>query len=119
MFIAGCQTQQYNTLEKSVSYGYEALASAPLNQFIHKPAAISEQESGFLELKSGREALLMRLTLIEKAQKSLDLQYYIFKDDDTSQLVYWRLYEAAQRGVRVRLLLDDMQSRSDHALARL
>lgn len=119
VFIAGCQTQQYNTLEKSVSYGYEALATAPLNQFIHKPAAISEQESGFLELKSGREALLMRLTLIEKAQKSLDLQYYIFKDDDTSQLVYWRLYEAAQRGVRVRLLLDDMQSRSDHALARL
>ncbi|MGL5291880.1 MAG: hypothetical protein ACRC9T_08150, partial [Vibrionaceae bacterium] len=67
VFIAGCQTQQYNTLQKPVSYGYEALAAAPLNQYIQPPTKIHEQESGFLELKSGREALLMRLTLIEKA----------------------------------------------------
>ncbi|MCV5275000.1 phospholipase D-like domain-containing protein, partial [Escherichia coli] len=57
--------------------------------------------------------------MIESAQKSLDLQYYIYRGDETSQLITWRLYEAAKRGVRVRLLLDDMQKRNDDVMAAL
>jgi putative cardiolipin synthase len=45
--------------------------------------------------------------LIDRAEKTLDLQYYIFHDDLTGKFVYDRLMAAADRGVRVRLLLDD------------
>lgn len=57
--------------------------------------------------------------MIDSAQKSLDLQYYNYRDDETSQLLTWYLYQAAERGVRVRVLLDDMQKRDDLGMAML
>ncbi|WP_407330763.1 phospholipase D family protein [Enterovibrio sp. 27052020O] len=84
-----------------------------------RPPEVSDQFTGFHSLSSGDDALLARIALIESASQSLDLQYYIFSDDETSQIITWRLYEAAQRGVRVRVLLDDMQHRDDSIMARL
>ena len=55
-----------------------------------------------------RRQALAHLALMGAAQSSIDLQYYIFADDDTGRLVAQRLVAAADRGVRVRLLLDDM-----------
>ena len=52
-------------------------------------------------------ALDARLTLIRRAQVSLDLQYYLLGDDEVGHLMLRELRDAAQRGVRVRLLLDD------------
>ncbi|GAM66632.1 cardiolipin synthetase [Vibrio sp. JCM 19236] len=49
----------------------------------------------------------------------MDLQYYIYRNDETGKLMTWRLFEAAERGVRVRILLDDMQKRNDQGLALL
>ena len=45
--------------------------------------------------------------MIDRAEKTLDLQYYIFHDDLTGKFLFDRLIAAADRGVRVRLLLDD------------
>lgn len=75
--------------------------------------------SGFYPLDDGQEALLARLALIQSAENSIDLQYYIYRDDQTSSLMTWALYQAAERGVRVRVLLDDMQTRDDSTLAAL
>ena len=75
--------------------------------------------SGFYPLAQGSDALLARLALIESASTSLEVQYYIFRDDETSQLLMWRIFEAAERGVKVRLLLDDMQNRKDSTIAYL
>ncbi|MCW8330244.1 phospholipase D family protein [Photobacterium sp. SDRW27] len=75
--------------------------------------------SGFYPLDDGQEALLARLAMIQAAEKSIDLQYYIYRDDNTSSLMTWALYQAAERGVRIRILLDDMQSRDDATLATL
>ncbi len=52
-------------------------------------------------------ALDARLTLIRKAQSSLDLQYYLVGNDEIGRLLLRELRDAAQRGVRVRLLVDD------------
>ena len=71
---------------------------------LHLPAA----QSGFILLASGADALATRLWLIDQARKSLDVQYYILRDDDTGKLFLDALLRAAQRGVRVRLLLDDL-----------
>ena len=65
-------------------------------------------ESGFLLLESGEDALIARLALANLAGRSLDLQTYIFDFDESGKIVLDRLLAAADRGVAVRLLLDDM-----------
>jgi len=62
--------------------------------------------SGFRLLTLSTNALMSRLTLIDHATRSVDLQYYIFANDSTGRLVAQRLLAAADRGVRVRLLID-------------
>lgn len=62
--------------------------------------------AGFEIIGDGREAFLARLAAIEAAQKSLDLQYFIWADDVTGTVIATRLLAAADRGVKVRLLLD-------------
>ena len=66
-------------------------------------------ESGFYLLSSGDDAFVARLLAVDLAEKTIDLQYYIFQDDFTGKLMLDRLVAAAERGVRVRLLLDDWE----------
>jgi cardiolipin synthase C len=63
--------------------------------------------SAFRLLPTGLDAFVARAVLIELAERSLDLQYYIFHPDQTGSLIIDRLIAAADRGVRVRVLLDD------------
>ncbi len=63
--------------------------------------------SGVLRLDSGGDALGMRIGLIDRAERSIDIQSYLVKDDVSGNLVGLRLAAAADRGVRVRLLMDD------------
>ena len=64
-------------------------------------------QSGFRWVSTGVDGLLLRLELIENARSSLDLQYYIYRWDESGVLVASALLRAAQRGVRVRILVDD------------
>ncbi|WP_395699349.1 phosphatidylserine/phosphatidylglycerophosphate/cardiolipin synthase family protein [Aquabacterium sp.] len=63
--------------------------------------------SGFRVLPAGEYALNARLALAQRAQRSLDLQYYHLHNDHAGRLLLRALRDAAARGVRVRLLLDD------------
>ena len=65
-------------------------------------------QSGFHPLRDGIDALAARLLLAGRAEKSIDVQYYLIKDDIVGRAFILALLEAADRGVRVRLLLDDM-----------
>ncbi len=76
----------------------------------------SGELSGFRLLTSGSEALQARLELIERAQVSIDMQAYQFKGDGTGLMLVRALRDAADRGVRVRLLLDDLYTAGDDAL---
>lgn len=58
-------------------------------------------------LNTGDEAMEWRLRLIDSASQSLDLQTFLWKDDETGLQVLRHIYQAADRGVRVRILLDD------------
>lgn len=69
------------------------------------------QASGLALLATGTDAFAARMLLAATAQQSLDLQYYLFHKDLTGQLLVWMLLQAADRGVQVRVLLDDMASR--------
>jgi len=68
------------------------------------------RESGILLLDSGRDAFRYRAALIRAAERSLDLQYFIWNDDRSGNFMAGALLEAANRGVRVRLLLDDFHA---------
>jgi cardiolipin synthase C len=67
----------------------------------------NQPASGFHLVSVGLDGLLLRIELIDKAEKSLDLQYYIFRSDDTGRLVQRALLRAADRGVHVRIIADD------------
>lgn len=58
-------------------------------------------------ISAGVDGLLMRVELIDNADNSLDLQYYIFRSDDTGKLIQNALLRAADRGVHVRIITDD------------
>lgn len=63
--------------------------------------------SGILALADGRDAFAARALLAGAAERTLDVQYYIWHDDLSGMLLFQALHRAAERGVRVRLLLDD------------
>mgnify|MGYP000592671744 FL=1 len=65
-------------------------------------------KSGFQIIRYGRQALTARVVLCELARKTLDVQYYIWEADATGRILTDRLVRAAERGVRVRVLLDDI-----------
>jgi putative cardiolipin synthase len=65
-------------------------------------------QTGFLLLGDGLDAFVARILLARAAERSIDVQYYLYHDDLVSRLFTDQLLEAADRGVRVRLLVDDM-----------
>jgi putative cardiolipin synthase len=67
--------------------------------------------SGFRLFASGSDAFTLRLQMADTAERTLDIQYFIFKDDDSGQLLMSAMLRAASRGVRVRLLVDDTEAR--------
>jgi putative cardiolipin synthase len=74
-------------------------------------AAVSSPDpllTGFRLLPIGAFALDTRLQLIGRAERSIDVQYYLVQDDETGRYLLRALRDAALRGVRVRLLLDDL-----------
>ena len=77
---------------------------------VQAQAALHEGRSGFRLLSDSTEAFTARAELIRNAQSSLDLQYYIVHDGISTRMLVDELLKAADRGVRVRILLDDTTS---------
>ncbi len=70
-------------------------------------ARLQGGHSGYRILSVGVDGFLVRSQLIDAAQRTLDLQYFIFRGDETGRLITDALLRAADRGVRVRVLVDD------------
>lgn len=101
----------------SIDFDYPKTASTALHdtantslgqKYRPEVARQPEGKAGFHLLDDGIEALAARLLLAEQAEKSIDLQYYLIKDDQVGRALLHALLRAADRGVRVRLLLDDV-----------
>jgi cardiolipin synthase C len=65
--------------------------------------------SGYRLLHAGEDGLLARAQMTDAAERTLDLQYYIFRGDKTGLLLCEALLRAADRGVRVRVLVDEAE----------
>ena len=82
--------------------------------------AANPGKTGIYPLPDGRDAFAARVLLARAADRSLDLQYYIWHEDTTGQLLFEAVWQAAERGVRVRMLLDDANTRGlDATIAAL
>jgi len=105
--VGGCASLPEQTV-RTPSLAIAAADSTPLDRMAMASRPADASLSGFRVIHVGITALHARLDLLRAAQRSLDLQYYHLHDDQTGRLVLRELRNAAQRGVRVRLLLDDM-----------
>ncbi len=94
-------------VERTPSHALVADADAPLAAAA-RAANLPPGQSGVWPLLQGSYALDARLAMIEHARRSLDLQYYLIANDSSGRPLLRALRDAAARGVRVRLLLDDL-----------
>ncbi len=83
---------------------------------IAQASSPSPELSGFRLLPLGAYSLDARLQLIDRAAHSLDVQYYVLDNDATGRLLLSHLADAAARGVRIRLLVDDLFTTHTDAL---
>ena len=88
-----------------------------LGQLVQARAARAgtRNDSGFALVGNAELAFPSRMTLIKAAQKTLDIQYYAIFADDTTERMFDALREAAGRGVRIRILLDDFNTSGKNA----
>jgi cardiolipin synthase C len=110
-WATGCASLPANT-DRPVSSAFNAPDQTPLGQLVHarRTQAGARSDSGFRLLDGVEIALTSRLALVDGAQRSLDLQYYAIHADASTEVILQRLRDAARRGVRVRILLDDFNS---------
>ena len=78
-----------------------------LTQSITQLTLANPNRSGYLSIIEGNDAMATRTLLSRQASKSIDVQYYIWHNDEAGQWLLHELWLAAERGVKVRLLLDD------------
>lgn len=85
----------------------QVLPQSPLSRGLADALAGHPGQSGVYPLADGHDAFAARAALAEVAQHRIDAQYYIWRDDVSGRLLLQALRRAAERGVQVRLLLDD------------
>lgn len=107
LLITGCATAPLD-FPKNDSYALAGTGDTHLGVEVTEWVARHPGQSGFYPLSDGLDALGARLALIDVAERSIDAQYFLMKPDSAGHLFVMKLLEAADRGVRVRLLLDDI-----------
>jgi putative cardiolipin synthase len=113
---AAC-AQLPQSVERPVSQALTSPAGTPLARVVdqRRAAGAARYESGFMLLAGPPAAYGSRLALAEGAQKTLDLQYYAIHADASTARLLKAVVDAAGRGVRVRILLDDFHSTGRNA----
>ena len=110
-FLAACSSA---TLKKDFDSGAESFAESPATSGLLADIAAGiqgkhgEEFSGFRILDSSYDGLYWRLALIDSATTSLDIQTYLWYPDASGRLILERAILASQRGVKVRLIVDDL-----------
>ncbi|MGE6608009.1 phospholipase D family protein [Halomonas sp. NPDC076908] len=79
-----------------------------LGEQVHQVLAEQSEPDGFALLANGQDAFAARAGLIRQAERELDIQTYLLGDGQTTRLILAHLLDAAEEGVRVRLLVDDI-----------
>lgn len=120
MFLAGCSHTEPKHQTNTVALSAEATRDTRLGQAITPLTERHKSLTGIHLLSGPNDAFAARMLLTTAAERSLDIQSYIWRNDTSGILLLKALQDAADRGVRVRLLLDDNGNAGlDTALATL
>ena len=115
--VTGCSTLPKHKIESIPETALQVdTAQTTLAQIIQPLQEQHPDLTGYLVLFEPLEALATRLSLIDKAEKRLDLQYYIWDNDKVGSLALHALIRAADRGVKIRLLIDDNNAKSTEGI---
>ncbi len=101
--------------DKTDSYAIRSGAGEPLAQLVPADLA-ADGGSAFRPLPFSGYAMDARVTLVRHARKTLDIQYYLLQNDSTGRAFLRAVRDAAVRGVRVRILVDDLYTASNDSL---
>ena len=117
--VAGCASLP--SLEGRVATtAFTDTSQTLLGRHIGVDAAAHPGKTGVHAIAEPHDAFAARIVLASVAEKSLDAQYYIWEGDQVGYLMFEALWRAAERGVRVRLLLDDANTKGlDPTIATL
>ena len=107
LLLAGCARPPMPDRPASHALEPAQAAQTSLGRAIAPQLLQHPGQSGFHPLQDPIEAFAARMLLARTAERSLDVQYYIWREDQTGTLLLQALVAAADRGVHVRLLLDD------------
>ena len=107
VFVSGCARLPDNS-GRSTSFAVQPEMNSPIYQEALRVLNPDTDENAYLLLGDGLDAFVARALLARVAVKSIDAQYYLLHDDVVGRLFIDQLLKAADRGVRVRLLVDDM-----------
>ena len=118
VLVAACATIRTD-YKAEPSYSHDKPEETTLGKAYAAAEAKRPGESGFRLINNGSSALLTRAALADVAERTLDVQSYIFDRDDVGNFILDRLVAAADRGVRVRMLLDDHEVGLDDRLLRM
>ncbi len=119
VLLSGCATIR-SDYQATASTAFERPAETTLGRAYVAPQAETPGLSGFRLLNNGVSALMTRAAMADLAERAIDVQYYIFDPDDVGSFFLDRILAAADRGVRVRMILDDYLIGFDEAtLARI
>ncbi len=115
MFIAGalsgCASLPPDSgLPKTVSFALAHPEETRLGRQFDSAAREHDGNSAFRIISVGADGFLIRMQMINAAQRTLDLQYFIFRADNTGRLLTEAVLRAADRGVKVRILVDDAET---------
>ena len=116
LLVSGCASLP-STVDRPISTALTDTSQTRLGQAVAARAAKAgtRNDSGFALVSSAELAFTSRMTLIKASQKTLDLQYYAVHFDDSTERLFEALREAANRGVRVRILMDDFNTAGKNA----
>ena len=121
VFLLGACASLPTDVARTPSYALTNTAETRLGRAVEPLARQHEASlSGLVPMPDGREGFAARMLLAQAAERTLDIQTFIWHDDATGTLLFEQVRLAARRGVRVRLLLDDLNTSGlDSLLAML
>ena len=119
--FAGCATTlPHKDYERAPSTAFDRPQDTELGRFFEAERAVHPGKSGVALIGTSEWGFRSRVGLANMAEKTLDVQYYIWEGDTTGIILAERLLQAADRGVRVRMLIDDINTaNTDFKFARM
>ncbi|HQR22283.1 MAG TPA: phospholipase D family protein [Burkholderiaceae bacterium] len=105
--LGGCATSLPSLEGRTTTTALADTAGSSLGRALQSEIAAHPGQTGVHALPRPRDAFATRAVLAAAAEKSIDAQYYVWHGDQVGYLLFEALWNAAERGVRVRLLLDD------------